>query len=333
MRTLVAGGAGFIGSHYVRSLLSGRYGPDAEVTVLDKLTYAGNPANLAEVAADPRFRLVQGDITDTECLDRLLPGHDVVVNFAAETHVDRSIADAGSFVNSNVVGVHRLLEAVRKARIPTMIQVSTDEVYGSIDAGSWTEDDPVLPNSPYSASKASGDLMCRAYHHTYGLDVRVTRCSNTYGPFQYPEKVIPLFVTRLLDGGRVPLYGDGGNMRDWLHVDDHCDGVQTVLERGEPGEIYNIGGGTELSNRELTTMVLAECAADWSVVDRVTDRPGHDRRYSVDITKIKKLGYEPRTPLARGLADVVAWYRENRAWWQPAVAEGTPTTGERIPAC
>ncbi len=319
MRILVAGGAGFIGSHYVRSLLSGEYsGYDgATVTVLDKLTYAGNLANLAPVAELPGYSFVQGDIVDGALLAELVPGHDVVVNFAAETHVDRSIDGGADFVNTNVLGTQQLLQAALNAGTQTVVQVSTDEVYGTIPDGSWPEDHPLLPNSPYSAAKAGSDLLCRAYHRTHGMDIRVTRCSNNYGPYQYPEKVIPLFVTNLFEGAKVPLYGDGLNVRDWLHVDDHCRGIQIVLEKGAPGEVYNIGGGTELTNKELTERLLEACGATWDSVEYVTDRKGHDRRYSVDITKIRGLGYEPRVDFSTGLADVVQWYRDNEDWWRP----------------
>jgi dTDP-glucose 4,6-dehydratase len=319
VRILVAGGAGFIGSHYVRSLLSGEYPgyEGATVTVLDKLTYAGNLANLAPVAEHSGYSFVQGDIVDGALLAELVPGHDAVVNFAAETHVDRSIDGGADFVNTNVLGTQQLLQAALNAGTQTVVQVSTDEVYGTIPDGSWPEDHPLLPNSPYSAAKAGSDLLCRAYHRTHGMDIRVTRCSNNYGPYQYPEKVIPLFVTNLFEGAKVPLYGDGLNVRDWLHVDDHCRGVQVVLEKGAPGEIYNIGGGTELTNKELTERLLEACGATWDSVEYVTDRKGHDRRYSVDITKIRGLGYEPRVDFAAGLADVVQWYRDNEDWWRP----------------
>ncbi|MCV2488593.1 dTDP-glucose 4,6-dehydratase [Geodermatophilus sp. YIM 151500] len=330
MRVLVTGGAGFIGSHYVRTMLSGGYPgyEDAEVTVFDKLTYAGNPANLFPVASNPRYSFVRGDICDPTELDAVLPGHDAVVNFAAETHVDRSITGASDFVLTNVLGAQQVFAAALRAEIPRVVHVSTDEVYGSIDEGSWTEDEPLLPNSPYSAAKAGGDLLARAYAKTYGLNLSVTRCSNNYGPYHFPEKVIPLFVTNLLDGLPVPLYGEGANVRDWLFVDDHCRGIQLVLEKGGAGEIYNIGGGTELSNRELTERLLAATGRDWSLVDHIVDPRGggHDFRYSVDFSKIAGLGYEPRTSFDEGLALTVQWYRDNRAWWEPlkaAVARGT----------
>jgi dTDP-glucose 4,6-dehydratase len=323
MRILVTGGAGFIGSHYVRSILGGSYEgfEDAEVTVLDKLTYAGNLANLEPVADSPRMRFVEGDILDNRLVDALMSETDGVVHFAAESHVDRSILGAADFVMTNVVGTQTLLDAAYRRGVTRFVHVSTDEVYGSIEDGSWAEDHLLEPNSPYSASKASSDLVALSYTSTYGLPVCVTRCSNNYGPFQFPEKVIPLFVTNLLDGGRVPLYGDGLNVRDWLHVDDHCRGIQLVLEKGRPGEVYNIGGGTELTNKELTDLLLAACDATWDSVDHVEDRKGHDRRYSVDITKISdELGYAPRVPFEQGLADTVAWYRGNRPWWEPLKA-------------
>ncbi len=320
MKILVTGGAGFIGSHFVRTMLGGGYPAyaDADVVVLDKLTYAGNRANLAPVADSPRLTFVEGDILDAAGMEELMTGVDAVVHFAAESHVDRSITGAADFVVTNVVGTQTLLEAARRTGVGRFLHVSTDEVYGSIDEGSWTEDQPLEPNSPYSASKASSDLLARAYARTHGLPVCITRCSNNYGPYQFPEKVIPLFVTNLMDGGKVPLYGDGLNVRDWLHVDDHCRGIQLVLEKGRPGEVYNIGGGTELTNKELTGLLLEACGTDWSSVEPVTDRKGHDRRYSVDISKIAgELGYAPRVPFATGLAEVVQWYVDNRDWWEP----------------
>ncbi|MGH3452152.1 MAG: dTDP-glucose 4,6-dehydratase, partial [Haloechinothrix sp.] len=307
MRMLVTGGAGFIGSHYVRSLLSGGL-PGYEngaVTVLDKLTYAGNLANLDPVAEHPGLRLVRGDIADHALVMDLLPGHDVVVHFAAESHVDRTNAGASEFVRTNVLGTQVLLEAALRAGVTRFVHVSTDEVYGSIESGSWTEDHPLAPNSPYSASKAGSDLLALAYARTHGLDVVVTRCSNNYGPYQFPEKVIPLFVTNLLDGIKVPLYGDGLNVRDWLHVDDHCRGIQVALEKGEPGQVYNIGGGTELTNRELTQRLLEACGAGWNMVEYVEDRKGHDRRYSLDISRLQGLGYEPQMRFEDGLARTV----------------------------
>jgi dTDP-glucose 4,6-dehydratase len=325
MRILVTGGAGFIGSHYVRQLLGGEYGHVTRVTVLDKLTYAGNPANLAPVGHDRRLRFVIGDICDAEQVDKVMAGCDLVVHFAAETHVDRSITGAAPFVTTNVAGTQVLLDAARRHRVDRFVHVSTDEVYGSIDSGAWTEDQPVAPNSPYAAAKAGSDLLALAYHHTHELPVVVTRGSNTYGPYQFPEKVIPLFVTNLLDGRTVPLYGDGGNVRDWLHVDDHCAGVARAAAHGEPGRVYHIGGGTELTNKELTGRLLEACGAGWEMVEHVTDRKGHDRRYALDITtSTRELGYGPRVDFTAGLAATVAWYRDNRAWWQPLRERAAP---------
>ena len=326
MRYFVTGAAGFIGSHFVRELMSGAYGVEPTgVTVYDKLTYAGNLENLASVSSDPRFTFVQGDICDGPLLDTVLPGHDVVVNFAAETHVDRSIHGPQDFVVTNVVGTQTLLDACLRHGIPRTVHIGTDEVYGSIDEGSWDENEPLMPNSPYSAAKAAAELLVRAYFVTYGLNVSSTRCSNNYGPYQFPEKVVPLFVTNLIDGGTVPLYGDGMNVRDWLHVDDHCRGIALVVAKGAPGESYNIGGGLELNNRELTERVLEAMGADWDSVQPVEDRKGHDRRYSVNDGKLRALGYAPRHTFEDGLAETVAWYRDNEAWWRPLKAKATVT--------
>ncbi|MFI8852958.1 dTDP-glucose 4,6-dehydratase [Streptomyces sp. NPDC053499] len=318
-RILVTGGAGFIGSHYVRTLLSpGHPAGDVTLTVLDKLTYAGNPANLDPVRADPRFRFVHGDICDVELVTALMAETDQVVHFAAESHVDRSIKGSYDFVRTNVMGTQVLVDAAMRAGVSTFVHISTDEVYGSVAHGSSAEDDPLNPTSPYSASKAAGDLLVLSHYRTHGYDVRVTRCSNNYGHHHFPEKAIPLFVTHLLDGKRVPLYGDGLNVRDWLHIDDHVHGIELVRTKGRAGEVYNIGGGTELTNVELTRRLLAECGEDWDMVEFVADRKGHDYRYSVDCGKIRQeLGYRPRKDFATGLAETVAWYRDNRAWWQP----------------
>ena len=319
MRILVTGGAGFIGSHYVRTLLADGYPGlgDASVTVLDKLTYAGNLANLEPVADHPRYEFVKGDICDASLLRSVLPGHDAVINFAAETHVDRSIAGAAEFAATNMGGVLVLRAACLDAKVPRVVQVSTDEVYGSVASGSWTEDTPLAPNSPYAAAKAGGDLMARAYARTHGLNVSITRCCNNYGPYQYPEKVIPLFVTNLIAGTPVPLYGDGLNVRGWIHVDDHCRGIQLVLEHGEPGGIYHINGDVELTNRELTAAVLEACGAGWDMVTMVEDRKGHDRRYSLDDSVLRSTGYAPGIPFADGLRSTVQWYLDNRDWWEP----------------
>ncbi|MGP3924103.1 dTDP-glucose 4,6-dehydratase [Streptomyces sp. 8N616] len=326
MRLFVTGGAGFIGSAFVRSLLSA---PDAtehpHITVFDKLTYCGVAANLAPIAAHPGYTFVRGDICDANTIDDVIAGHDAVVHFAAESHVDRSIKGARPFVVTNVVGTQVLLNAAMRHRIGRFLHVSTDEVYGSIATGSWTEDSPLAPNSPYAASKAGSDLLALAYHRTHGMDVVVTRCSNNYGPYQFPEKVIPLFTTHLLEGKRVPLYGDGRNARDWLHVSDHCRGIELVLRGGRAGEVYHIGGGTELTNAELTGLLLEATGTGWEMVDRVPDRKGHDLRYSLDITKIaEELGYTPQVGFAQGLADTVAWYRNNRHWWEPLKAKAVP---------
>lgn len=324
MRILVTGGAGFIGSHYVRTLLAGGYPgyEDASVTVLDSLSYAGNPANLEPAAG--RFTFVHGSICDAGLLAEVLPGHDAVVNFAAETHVDRSIAGAAAFVTANVTGVQVLLDACQRAGVPRIVQVSTDEVYGSIPAGAWSEDAPLDPNSPYAASKAGGDLIALAYARTHGVNVSITRCCNNYGPHQYPEKVIPLFATNLLDGKPVPLYGDGGNVRGWIHVDDHCRGIQLVLERGEPGRVYHINGDAELTNRELTAAILDACGASWDMVIPVTDRKGHDRRYCLDDSLLRSMGYAPRVPFPDGLKATIEWYAANRAWWEPLERPAPP---------
>ncbi|MGW1271585.1 dTDP-glucose 4,6-dehydratase [Streptomyces sp. NPDC002491] len=323
MRVLVTGGAGFIGSEYVRRQLSAD--PAARVTVLDKLTYSGVEANLAPVAQAPGYAFVRGDVCDPDVVDQVMAGQDAVVHFAAESHVDRSIEGAGPFVSTNVLGTQVLLDAARRHGVGRFVQVSTDEVYGSIGEGSWTEDRPLAPNSPYSASKAGADLLALAHHRTHGLDVVVTRCTNNYGPYQFPEKVVPLFVTRLLDGKPVPLYGDGRNVRDWLHVSDHCRGIDLVLHGGRAGEVYHIGGGAELTNHKLTGLLLDALGADWDRVEHVPDRKGHDLRYSLDDGKIREeLGYAPQIPFAQGLADTVAWYRAHRSWWEPLQERAVP---------
>lgn len=320
LHILVTGGAGFIGSNFVRKIMSGAY-PNLDsikVTVLDALTYAGNKSNLAAVSNLENFRFIHGNILDSELASDLTTDVDAIVHFAAESHVDRSITGSREFIMTNVVGTHTLLEAARKNKVSKFVHVSTDEVYGSIQTGSWDENCPLLPNSPYSASKASSDLLVRAYSKTHDLNVNITRCSNNYGPYQFPEKVIPLFITNLMDGKKVPLYGEGSNVRDWLHVDDHCYGIFLVLMHGKPGEIYNIGGGTELTNRELTELLLTVMNSDWSSVEKVEDRKGHDLRYSVDIAKISnELGYTPKVDFKQGLTETIEWYKNNRQWWEP----------------
>jgi dTDP-glucose 4,6-dehydratase len=317
MRIVITGGAGFIGSRFVERVLEAELGYD-EIVVLDALTYSGRRENLETALRDSRTSFVHGSITDVTVVDETLRGADAVVHFAAESHVDRSITGARVFFETNVLGTQTLLEAAHRHQVGRFVHVSTDEVYGSIPEGSWREDHILEPNSPYSSSKAGSDLAALAYHRTYGLPVNVTRCSNNYGPRQFPEKLIPLFVSNLMDGLAIPLYGDGLNVRDWLHVDDHCQGIMRVLERGRAGEIYNIGGGTELTNREITYRLLDLMGADESSIEPVADRLGHDRRYSVDCTKIAtELGYAPQVPFEQGLADVVQWYRENEAWWRP----------------
>jgi dTDP-glucose 4,6-dehydratase len=314
VRIVVTGGAGFIGSNFVRHLL--RAHADVEVVNLDKLTYAGNLENLRDVEGDRRYSFVQGDICDLDVVRTALAGADAVVNFAAETHVDRSISDPQDFIRTDVLGTHTLLEAARELGVGRYLQVSTDEVYGSIDEGSFTEDSDLDPSSPYSASKAGADLLVLACHRTFGTPVLITRSSNNYGPFQYPEKIVPLFISNALDDQPLPVYGDGRNVRDWLHVADNCAAIDLVLREGEPGNVYNVGGGNEVENLDLTRRILELLGKDAGLVRHVTDRPAHDRRYSVDCSKLRALGWAPRTSFEEGLAATVAWYRDNRAWWE-----------------
>ena len=310
MKILVTGGAGFIGSNFVEMALRGDFADISEVVVLDKLTYAGKLENLKFAFGNPSFSFIQGDICDAVVVSKAVEGVDAILNFAAESHVDRSIEDSSEFVRTNILGVQVLLEASLKAGVKRFLQVSTDEVYGTIDSGSWNEAEPLLPNSPYAASKAAADLLVRSYFRTHKLDVVITRCSNNYGPRQYPEKLIPFFVSRLVKGEKVPIYGDGMNVRDWLHVEDHCRGIALVLSRGIAGEIYNIGGGTELTNISLATKLVKLLGLKTGSIEYVADRKGHDLRYSVDWSKIASLGYSPLKEWDVGIAETVESYRE-----------------------
>ena len=320
MRLLVTGGVGFIGSNYIRMLVNGELKGISKIIVLDKLTYSGNKQNLIDLDSSS-YEFVQGDICDTDLVLKLSKQVDAIVNFAAESHVDRSIDSSREFIQTNVLGTHTLLESARKSNLSTFLQISTDEVYGSILEGSWDEDFPLQPNSPYAASKASADLISQAYHRTYGMDVRITRCSNNYGPYQYPEKVIPLFITNLIQDKKVPLYGQGLNVRDWLHVTDHCRGIHLVLTKGKPGDVFNIGGGRELSNLELTRVILEAMAASEERIEEVVDRLGHDFRYSLNIEKItNQLGYKPEVDFEEGISQTIEWYKSSKKWWGPLVA-------------
>ncbi len=314
MKQLVTGGAGFIGSNYVRYVLANT---DDEVVVYDALTYAGNLSTVRDVDDDPRYSFVKGDICDPGTLEEAMQGCDAVVHFAAESHVDRSIAGADDFVTTNCFGTNIVMDTARRLEIERVVHIGTDEVYGSVEVGSSKETDPLEPRSPYSASKAGSDLIALSYHSTHGLPVTVTRCTNNFGPYQYPEKALPLFTTNLLDGGKIPLYGDGLNERDWLYVDDHCSGIHLVLHHGALGEIYNIGAGNETPNRVLVDKLLALLDKDESSVEYVEDRLGHDRRYSVDIAKISALGWERQRTLDEALEETVAWYKANEWWWRP----------------
>ncbi|HXQ22338.1 MAG TPA: dTDP-glucose 4,6-dehydratase [Candidatus Acidoferrales bacterium] len=330
MKILITGGAGFIGSNCVRYLLAQH--ADDEVVNLDALTYAGNLENLADVAAQPRYRFVRGDIADRAAVDDAMRGVEAVVNFAAESHVDRSIDDPAGFLRTNVAGTLVLLEAARQAGVHRFVQVSTDEVYGSLGpAGRFDEASPLRPSSPYSASKAAADLLALSFWTTYRLPVIVTRCSNNFGPYQFPEKVIPLFVTNALADQPLPLYGDGLNVRDWIYVDDHCAALDLVLRRGQPGEVYNIGGGNECTNRELTEGILRELGKPLSLIRHVTDRPGHDRRYAIDASKLRQeLGWQPARTFAEALRQTVVWYRDHSGWWRRVKSGDYRTYYERM---
>lgn len=319
MRLLVTGGAGFIGSNYVRRILDGTLSGIESVVVLDKMTYAGNRSNLPHEISG-QFQFIEGDICDQELFRSLLADVDSVINFAAESHVDRSIRDPSVFIKTNIEGVNSMLQVMKSMKSKRFVQISTDEVYGSIEKGSWDESEPLIPNSPYAASKASAELLVRAYNRTYGLDTRITRCSNNYGPYHYPEKLIPLFITNILKNKKVPLYGSGLNVRDWLHVDDHCEGIHKVLFSENSGEVFNIGGGEELTNLDITKLILEEMECNQSMIQPVEDRLGHDFRYSVDWSKIQsQLGYNPKVKFIDGIRDTIMWYRENTSWWEPLI--------------
>ncbi len=311
---LVTGGAGFIGSNFCRYMLN-KY-PEYKITVLDAMTYAGNTDNLLDMQGNPRFAFFRGDIRDKEAVEALAKNADAVINFAAETHVDRSIADPGDFVLTDVFGVYTLLEACRKFDVERFVHISTDEVYGSIEEGSFKEGDPLEPNSPYSASKAGGELLIRSYFVTYGTPVIVTRGSNNFGPYQYPEKLIPFFITNAIDNQPLPVYGDGQQVRDWIYVIDHCEGIDHALHNGTPGWVYNVGGGNERTNLEITKGILALLNKPESLIKYVTDRPGHDRRYSLDCTRMKEMGWSPRYGFEEALECTVRWYVENQNWWR-----------------
>jgi dTDP-glucose 4,6-dehydratase len=324
MQLLITGGLGFIGSNTIRLILETK--PDWRIVNLDKLTYAGNPQNLADVADDPRYTFVRGDVADRAMVEAVIAQHafDGVLHLAAESFVDRSISDSSPFIQTNVAGTQVLLDAALRHKLPRFVQVSTDEVYGSLGAqGAFSEDSPLAPNNPYSATKAAADLLCRAYFRTYGLPVVVTRCSNNYGPRQFPEKLIPLMIQKALRDERLPVYGDGLHVRDWLYVEDHCRALLAVLEAGAPGEVYNIGGGRELPNLELVRLLLGQLGKPEALIEHVPDRPGHDRRYSIDMGKFsRELGWRPQVDFANGIAQTIQWYLDHPAWLQ-AIADGT----------
>ncbi len=316
MHILITGGCGFMGSHFVRHIIKNY--PDYHVTNLDKLTYAGNPENLRDIEAVERYRFIKGDIGDADLVNKICEeGVSCIVNFAAESHVDRSIHDPKAFIMTDVVGTHTLLETVQRHSVQKYIQISTDEVFGSIEKGAFSETDPFLPNSPYSASKAGGDLLCRAYHATYGTPVIVTHSANNYGPYQYPEKLMPLFMTNILEGKKVPVYGDGKNIREWIYVDDHSRAIDFILHHGLPGEVYNIGSGVNLTNIEITNRILSLLGEDETSIEYVPDRLGHDRRYAVDSSKLRALGWKPQYEFEQGIKETVHWYQQHEEWWKP----------------
>ena len=319
MRLLITGGCGFIGSNFIHHMIDAH--PDYKIVNLDKLTYAGNKENLKDIERHKNYRFIKGDICDDKLANRISKGCDAVINFAAETHVDRSIKDPSDFVRTNVYGTYVLLEAVRKNKIGLFVQISTDEVYGSIMTGEFKETDPLKPNSPYAASKASADLLCRSYFVTYKTPIVITRSSNNFGPYQYPEKVIPLFITNALENKKLPLYADGLNVRDWLYVEDNCMGISSVLRKGQAGEIYNIGGGMELPNIELTRLILKILGKPKSLIKFVKDRPGHDKRYALDCEKLKGLGWRPKNSFERSLEKTISWYLDNKKWWKKLKTE------------
>ena len=315
LKLLITGGCGFIGSNFIRNMLE-KY-PDYQITNLDKLTYAGNPDNLKDIESDPNYTFVKGDICDTDVVSKVMQDVDQVIHFAAESHVDRSIEDGAVFVRTNVLGTNTLLQGALDNDVERFIHVSTDEVYGSIKEGSFSEMDDLKPSSPYSSSKAGSDLLAMSYYTTYDLPVTITRCTNNFGPYQYPEKLIPLFITNLMDNRKVPVYGSGMNVRDWIHVDDHCSGIDFVLNNGNTGEVYNIGGSSELTNLDITHRILAALDKDESMIEYVEDRKGHDFRYSLDCNKLKKMGWKPKYDFDTALNSTIAWYVNNRWWWEP----------------
>jgi dTDP-glucose 4,6-dehydratase len=317
LRYLVTGGCGFIGSNFIRALLSSQ--EDVEVVNLDMLTYAGNPQNLLELQDDSRYRFVNGDICDPQAVETAMEGVDIVVHFAAESHVDRSIHDGSVFVRTNVLGTNTLLQCAVSRRLDKFIHISTDEVYGSATEGSFKEGDPLNPSSPYSSSKAGSDLLALSYYNTYGLPVLVTRCTNNYGPYQHPEKLVPRFITNLLDGKKLPVYGSGSNVRDWIHVEDHCSAVRFLVHKGRPGEIYNIGSGNELTNMDVTRRIILALGKGEESIEHVEDRKGHDFRYSLDSSKLRSMGWNPERSFDSGLLETVEWYKTHRGWWEPLI--------------